>query len=169
MLEEYRLGGRHVVFRGVGDEPFECDGGIDDEIDQRRPRFRASSASAVDIGVRRSALRNKAENARRLAGSSMGRRTRRASARAARRRNELRVSPAFRAAASMTRRSVSGSETRTLGIAAVYPPDIRNRNVLRMLESARRIRTGGRSDLGDGRGGSFARFRRTGDLLNSSR
>src|SRR5258708_27280020 len=77
------------------------------------------------MGVRRSALRSNLENALRFSGSSIGRRTRCASARAARRTNELRVSPALRAAASMSRRSVSGSETSTLRMPIVYPMDIR--------------------------------------------
>jgi hypothetical protein len=125
MFDEQRLRGRHVVFGCVRNEPLEGDGGVDHQIDQRRPRSRASSASAVEIGLRCSALRSNLENALRPAGSSMGRRTRRASARAARRRNELRVSPALRAAASMTRRSVSGNETRTLRMTTGYPSDFR--------------------------------------------
>jgi hypothetical protein len=95
------------------------------QIDQRRPRSRAVSASAVEMGLRRSALRSNLEKALRPAGSSMGRLSRCASARAARRTNELRVSPALRAAASMTWRSVSGNETRTLRIPIVYLTDIR--------------------------------------------
>jgi len=124
MFDEQRFSGRHVVFGGVRDQPFERHGRVDYQIDQRRPRSRASRASAVKIGLRSSALRSNLANARRPAGSSMGRRMRRASASAARRTNELRVSPALRAAASMTRRSASGNETRTLRMSAVYPLDI---------------------------------------------
>ncbi len=107
------------------DEFLERYRGIDHPIDQRRPRSRASRASAVEMGVRRSALRSNLENALRPAGSSRGLCSRCASARAARRTNALRVSPALRAAASMIRRSVSGSETRTLRIPIVYLTDIR--------------------------------------------
>src|SRR5258708_27409491 len=76
------------------------------------------------MGVRRSALRSNLENALRFSGSSIGRPTRCASARAARRTNELRVSPALRAAASIALRSVSDSDTRTLRMMRVYPLDI---------------------------------------------
>jgi hypothetical protein len=95
------------------------------QINQRRSRSRASSTSEVDRGLRSSALRSNRPTAVLLAGSSMGRLTRCASARAARRTKELRVSPALRAAASMIRRSLSGSERRTLRTSIVYPTVIR--------------------------------------------
>ena len=113
----------------------------DHQIDQRRRRSRASSASAVEIGLRRSALRSNLENALRSAGSSMGRFTRCASARAARRTKELRVSPALRAAASMTCRSISGNETRTFRMARVYPSDIRNGMSCRLRTRSTLFRT----------------------------
>jgi hypothetical protein len=94
--------------------------GIHHQIAQRRPRSRAARALAVETGVRRSALRSNRVNASRPAGSFIGRLSRYASARAARRTKELRVSPVLRAAASMIRRSVSGRETRTLRIPIVY-------------------------------------------------
>ncbi len=52
---EQRLGLSHIVFGCDRYEPLECDGGVNDQIDQRRPRSRASSASAVVIGLRCSA------------------------------------------------------------------------------------------------------------------
>lgn len=125
MIDENRLRCRDVLLGGIRNQPLERDRRIDNQIAQRRPRSRAASASAVEIGLRRSALLTSLEKARRVFGSSIGRVIRRASAKAARRTNELRVSPALRAAASITRRSVSGSETSTLRTVKVYPSDIR--------------------------------------------
>ncbi len=125
MIDEKGLSRRNIVLGSIGNEPFERDGGVDDQVSQRRPRSRAVRASEVEIGLRRSARVTSLANALRVFGSSIGRAMRRASANAARRRNELRVSPAFRAAASITRRSDSGRETNTLRMTRVYPSDIR--------------------------------------------
>jgi hypothetical protein len=113
VIDKKRLRRRNILFGGIRNEPLERHGGINDQIAQRRPRSRAASASEVEIGLRRCALLTNRENARRVFGSSIGRVSRRASASAARRTNELRVSPALRAAASITRRSFSGRETST--------------------------------------------------------
>jgi hypothetical protein len=126
VIDEKGLRRGNILLGGIGNDPLERDGGINDQIAQRRPRSRAASASAVEIGLRRSALLTNREKARRVFGSSIGRVIRRASASAARRTNELRVSPALRAAASITRRSVSGRETSTLRTTPVYLRYIRD-------------------------------------------
>jgi hypothetical protein len=109
------------VTSGVGYQPLECDGSIDNDAAQRRPRSRAASASAVVIGALPSASLKNFAKALRVFASSSGRLIRFASANPARRRNALRVSPTLRAAASIAWRSISGRETSTLRTTSIIP------------------------------------------------
>jgi len=93
MIDEKGLRRGNIRLGSVGNESLERDGRVDNQIAQRRPRSRAASASAVEMGFRRSDLWIRRVKARRVFGSSVGRVVRTASATAARRTNELRVMP----------------------------------------------------------------------------
>ncbi|HJQ37619.1 MAG TPA: hypothetical protein VKB93_10810, partial [Thermoanaerobaculia bacterium] len=70
MIDEQCFRDRNILLGRIWNEPLKDDGRVDDQIVQRRPRSRAASASAVRMGLRRSALLTSLENALRVFRSS---------------------------------------------------------------------------------------------------